>query len=190
MKKKIMVVDAKWLIEDLILRTQQTRKEALEFQQLDEATLNARLGENSWSVLECMEHLNLYGDFYLPEIETRIRESKRPFVDQFKAGILGNYLAKSMLPKKGMSTMKTFKSKNPIRSSLDLKCINRFIEQQEEMLQLLERSRGVDLNKTQISTTLWKYLKINLGDGFRFVIYHNQRHLDQAQRVLAHFKGQ
>ena len=40
-----------------------------------DAELNKRLSDESWSVLECLEHLNLYGSFYLPEIKNRIEKS-------------------------------------------------------------------------------------------------------------------
>ncbi len=53
----------------------------------------------SWSILECLEHLNLYGDFYIPEIKNRIESSKTLPKENFKSRILGNYFAKSMLPK-------------------------------------------------------------------------------------------
>ena len=39
-------------------------------------------------------------------------------------------------------------------------------------------------NKTRIPISINKWIKIKLGDTFRFVIYHNERHIQQAKRVL------
>jgi hypothetical protein len=89
-----------------------------------------------------------------------------------------------MLPKEHMKKMKTFKRKNPINSNLDKETvIKKFIYQQEQMLNLLALSKNKNLNKIKTSITL-PLLKFKLGDTFRFVIYHNERHIVQAQNIL------
>ena len=151
---------------------------------LPESKLQSRLSESSWSVLECLEHLNLYGDFYLPELEKRMHQSKTKHQKQFKSGFLGNKFANDMLPKPQMKTMNTFKSKNPIHSNLDKEnTINRFIHQQEKMKVLLEKAKSKNIQKIKTKTTI-PLLKLRLGDTFRFVIYHNERHIQQAENVL------
>jgi hypothetical protein len=77
------------------------------------------LHAGGWNVLECLEHLNLYGDFYLPEIRKRIVESSFPPGEYFKSGWLGDYFVKSMEPGKTMKKMKTFKDKDPIKQVLN-----------------------------------------------------------------------
>ena len=135
-------------------------------------------------MLECIEHLNLYGDFYLPEIENRIRQSKYPATSNFKSGWLGNYFAKSMLPREKLNKMKTFKDKNPLGSQLDKSTLDRFTQQQKKTLDLLDKARKVSLNHTKTSVSISKWITLKLGDTFRVVIYHNQRHLVQAANVL------
>ncbi|MBE7651838.1 DinB family protein [Tenacibaculum finnmarkense] len=138
----------------------------------------------SWSVLECLEHLNLYAEFYNNEIRKRIEKSKYQKSTVFKSGYLGNKFALDMLPKEGMKTMNTFKSKNPIYSKLDKKVVlERFIKLQKELLNLLELANNIDLTKTKTAITL-PILKFRLGDTFRFVIYHNQRHIIQAKNIF------
>jgi hypothetical protein len=60
------------LILELIDLTEQnlTNAEVLFNQSLKD--LNKKLDANSWSVLECISHLNIYGGFYFPEIENAI----------------------------------------------------------------------------------------------------------------------
>ncbi|CAM1333755.1 DinB family protein [Tenacibaculum aestuariivivum] len=138
---------------------------------------------SSWSVLECLEHLNLYAEFYNNEIRKRIEKSNYQKSTVFKSGYLGNKFALDMLPKEGMKTMNAFKSKNPIYSKLDEKVVLvRFITLQKELLQLLELSEDKNLTKVKTSTTL-PILKFRLGDTFRFVINHNQRHVVQAKNI-------
>lgn len=179
------------LIEDLISRTKSTLNAVDEFRNSSQKELNWKENPESWSVLECLEHLNLYGDFYLPEIRRRIQEAKaRGASPEFKSGLLGNYFAESMLPKEKLNKMKTFKDKNPAGSRLDKTVLSRFIEQQKEMLELLKKAREVNLTKVKTSISITKLIKLRLGDTLRVVIYHNQRHVVQAQNVLKSIQKQ
>lgn len=179
-----MKINSEELILDLTGRTRINLKEAEKLRLKSEEELNWRPGEGRWSVLECLEHLNLYGDYYLPEIERAIRESKHPSESHFKSGIMGNYFAKTMLPGAKVKKMKTFKNKNPLGSKLGRSTVNRFIEQQQKMLELLAGATKVSLTNTQTGTSISSYIRLKLGDTLRVVIYHNQRHVVQAKRVL------
>jgi len=172
------------LIVDLKNTTQENLRFAESLLQKTDDILNKRLSEESWSVLECFEHLNRYGDFYIPEIGQRISSSRTSFHQIFKPGILGNYFAKIMLPKEKLNTMNTLKSMNPIHSELSKKVILEFINQQNQLLDLLEKAKHVDINKTKTSISISRLIKLKLGDTFRFVIYHNLRHIEQAKRIL------
>ncbi|MFC3161565.1 DinB superfamily protein [Chryseobacterium arachidis] len=172
----------------LISELQNSTKANLQFAQnllhKSEDDLNKRLSEKSWSVLECLEHLNRYGSFYIPEINKRMLSSKRASNPTFSSGILGNYFAESMLPNKKLNAMKTFKSMNPIHSELNIQVIHEFIQQQSQLLDLLEKSKNIDLNTTKTSISISKLIKLKLGDTFRFIINHNLRHIRQAGKIL------
>lgn len=151
--------------------------------ELKEEQLQWRAEENSWSVLECLEHLNLYARYYNHEIATKMERSTLQFSETFKSGFLGNKFANDMLPKEQMKTMNTFRSKNPIHSNLKKETvIPDFINLQEKMLELLDTATTKNL-KLKVKTTL-PFLKLRLGDTFRFVINHNIRHIEQSKRVL------
>jgi hypothetical protein len=176
---------SKVLIDDLIARTKEhlTKVETLNTKALEE--LNWKPSAERWSVLECVEHLNLYGDFYIPEFNRRLENNNTAPQEIFKAGMLGEYFAKSMLPKEKLNKMKTFADKNPNGSELTTFAIERLSGQLTDMLAILERARGVSLTKTKCSISISKLIKLNLGDTLRVVIYHNERHLLQAKNVLA-----
>lgn len=172
------------LIADLTGRTKQVIREAQELKTRSLKELNAKDSPESWSALECIEHLNLYGDFYLPEVEMRIRESGYAPQKIFTSRLLGDYFAESMLPKGKMRKMKTFRDKNPLGSRLDKEVLTKFIEQQHKLLELLKESEEVSLNRTRTSISISRWLKLKLGDTLRILVYHNQRHMKQAKRAL------
>jgi hypothetical protein len=172
------------LLEELSQKVQSHLDFANSLQLVSEAQLNGKKDSKSWSALECLEHLNLYGHFYIPEIKKRMNASSASASATFKSGRLGNKFANDMLPKKGMKTMKTFKNKNPIHSKLEAsKVLGTFVQQQHEFLKLLQQAESKNLTKIKTAITL-PLLKLRLGDTFRFVIYHNERHVVQAKNAL------
>lgn len=179
-----MKIKSDELIQDLIERTRQNIAKAEILKSKTDTALNHKVTLDSWSALECLDHLNRYGRFYLPEISKQINETLSRKEAYFKSGILGNYFANSLLPKDKLNKMKTFKSMNPLNSKLDRTVINDFLDQQNQILELLDKALNVSLNKTKTGISISKWIKLKLGDTFRVVIYHNQRHIKQAEKAL------
>lgn len=178
------------LIQSLIEQTRQIINQVERLKNCDLHTLTWRENQSSWNILECLEHLNLYGDFYLPEIENKIKNAGTKHDAEFKSGFLGNYFAKSMLPKDRLNKMKTFKDKNPLRDELDhVVVMDRFIHQQIRLLELLNLSENVSLNKVKIRTSISRLIKLKLGDTFQFLINHIIRHLKQIDRIQEEMKN-
>lgn len=173
------------LIADLTNRTNKNIKAVQALKALPVDTLNQKADPKSWSALESIEHLNRYGNFYLPEIQkTFLTAAQVPVTTVFKSGLIGNYFAKSMRPKEKLNKMKTFPDMNPNGSNLSADVLDTFIEQQYQMLELLTRSETIHLKKNKTSISISTILKLRLGDTFRVVIYHNERHIIQAQRAV------
>ena len=62
--------------------------------------------------------------------------------------------------------------------------VTEFIEQQEQLLQLIEQARTVNLGSIRIPISLTKWIRLKLGDTFLFVVAHLERHILQAERAL------
>lgn len=180
----VMKIPSQQLLHDLKVITEQNIQFVENILNETDKKLNFRLSEKNWSILECLEHVNRYGKFYIPEISKRIKNSDTKSKEVFNSGILGNYFAKSMLPKEKLNTMKTFKSMNPIHSTLDKSVLNEFITQQKQMMHLLNEAESIDLNKVKTSISITNLIQFKLGDTFRFVIYHTLRHIEQSKRNL------
>ena len=173
------------LIDELIALTDACTSSAFKFKSLPVETLNFKETPEKWSVLECLEHLNRYGDYYLPELEKAITDGRvRSSPRLYRSGMLGNYFANLMKVKNGrVVRMKTLADKNPAGSALSLITIDRFIKQQEMLRSLLEQSRTVDLTKTKVPLSIARFIKLRLGDTFRFLINHIERHVIQAENA-------
>jgi hypothetical protein len=170
-------------ITALLEQTEKIIQEAEKLKTYDLKVLTWKEDEISWNILECLEHLNRYGNFYLPEIEKKIKSTDSRSEIEFKSGLIGSYFAKSMLPKEKLNKMKTFKDKNPLNEKLDKTVIDQFIKQQFKLLDLLKQSRNVSLNKVKIKISISRLITLKLGDTFEFYINHIIRHLKQIEKI-------
>lgn len=172
------------LIDDLRLRTQENIKNVEALTSRNTSLLNKRFNAKSWSALECIEHLNRYSRFYLPELSVRLKEARRAPENHFvKSGFLGGYFAASVSNKPKLKKMKTFKEMNPVGSDLSGDVLTQFVNDQYELLNLLNEAQQKDLTNTKTAISISKYLKLRMGDTLRVVVYHNERHIAQAYRA-------
>jgi len=96
------------LILELTELTYQNIEDAETMLQKSIDELNWKLEPKSWSALECIEHLNLYSNFYLPELKYRIKENITPADSIFIPGLIGNYFVNLIRPNE-----KSKKNENP-----------------------------------------------------------------------------
>jgi hypothetical protein len=181
---------AKFKTEDLLNElTQDVKKikEAAEFFSAgDKNKLVYTPDPAKWSVVQILEHLNAYNRHYLPIIERELSVLTHDSNAWFTSGYWGEKFTKSMKPtnvyevKNKMKTMKKMSFPNSLNIETVVK---EFLQGQEKLLQLLERAKGKDLAKIHIPITLTKLIKLRLGDTFRFLIAHEQRHMIQARNT-------
>lgn len=143
-----------------------------------------------WSALQCLEHLNSYGRFYLPALDKAItaaeQNGRRP-LDTFKSSWLGAWFTKQMQPTpegKLRSRMKSPKGHLPAVQPDAGIVLNEFIQQQETMEVLMERAAKINLQKAKVTTSLSSMIKLSVGDTFGFMTAHINRHVLQAENAI------
>ena len=173
------------LISELEDHVKRHRERALELRAMPKQALVNSPKPGAWCALECIEHLNRYGRFYLPEIKKRLGERRSASANSsFRSTWLGEYFAQSVKDKPKLNTMNTFANMNPSGSTLTVEAIDEFIEQQDALLVILQQCLLTDLVKTRTSISISKWIRLRLGDTLRVVIYHNDRHIAQAFRAV------
>jgi hypothetical protein len=155
------------------------------FQNRDEAFLNSPSVSGGWSIAQCLEHLNSYGAYYLPEIREQVEKTANHHEKQnFQSGWLGAYFTKMMEPETGKGKYQAFKGHIP-PSDLDAaKTVAEFLRQQEDLLLLLRDAAGKDLEAIKIPVSILPFIRLRAGDVFQFIIAHNERHMQQAKKNL------
>jgi len=154
---------------------------------MDKIKLSYPLTNGKWTAIQALEHLNMYNRFYLPAIETCITQAPAGRSAWFNSGTLGNYFTNMMKPTdvyEVKNKMKTAKAYNPPAALSADQVISEFVQHQQKITQLLDASRNHDMNAIRIPISVSKFIKLKLGDTFRFIIAHEQRHLIQARNAI------
>lgn len=155
-------------------------------------TLARQPAPDKWSAIQVLAHLSSYNRYYLPELETAIKKaiakgSKKK--DTFKAGMLGDYFTKTMYSDVVKSNNITNKMKSPkdhmpaILPDME-SALNEFDAQQKKLYALLQLSKQIDITKAKVPISIARFIRINAGDTFRFVIAHQVRHFLQIKNTL------
>lgn len=174
------------LINTLIADTQEVKSAAIQFSSLSQEELNMKPAPDQWSVLECIEHLNIADVHYISQFDRKLPVAQKSDQSEFRPGWMGNYFVKVIKPREDgtiPSPMKTLRKFIP-EVNVHHDTLSKFIEDQDRLIQLLELSKELDLNKNKITSAIGALVTFKLGDAFRFLIGHNQRHIIQAKRVL------
>ncbi len=175
------------LIENLKVDVEQQIAAAEAMKSMDKIKLGYPLTNGKWTALQALEHLNIYNRYYLPAMQSAMAEAENTRSAWFNSGMLGNYFTNMMKPKSVFEVknkMKTGKAYNPPAALNGEKVIAEFIDHQQRLLQLLNTAKERDMNAIRIPISISKLIKLNLGDTFRFVIAHEQRHMIQARNAI------
>lgn len=178
-------IDKQVFLNDLEQQVERHLQIAIgDFQNRSDNDLLRPASNGGWSIAQCLEHLNRYGQYYLPAIKKALSRNKPGSSDsQFKSGWFGNYFTRMMNPETGKRKIKAFKNYRPPQELDAYAVVATFIEQQEILLKYLELARQSDLNKIRIPISISRWIQLKLGDVFGFVVAHNERHVIQAKRV-------
>ena len=146
--------------------------------------LNARPGEDRWSSLECLEHLNRYADHYLPLLIRSAENTESRKKEAYRAGLLGKPFALAMHPARRAKTMNSPKNMNPLLSMLERDTVDKFISNQKQFSDLLKSLEGKSLRGSRIPISIVPIVKLHLGDMLHTLVWHHARHCLQAEEAL------
>lgn len=178
--------DRQSLLNDLTTKAKEQRQITIEkFQNTSLEILLKPSSSYGWSIMECLEHLNIYARYYLSVAENKMAES----VDNLEAKAIkstwiGRKAIEFMEVSKGLKKLKATKKNIPNQDLDARKVVTEFINQQERLMVILRKAETKDLQKIKIPISIAKFLSLNLGDMLQFLINHNERHILQATRNL------
>ena len=156
-----------------------------------EALWTARHDPARWSVGECVAHLNLTAEAYLPLIRQGIAEGKalgRTTAVRFRRDPVGWLLWRTARPpvRHRVRTTAPFvpSGREPRAPTLDT-----FDRLQAEQVRSVQEAEGLPLDRIRITSPFNARLRYSLFSCFTILPRHQQRHIWQAEQVLEGLRG-
>ena len=158
---------------------------------LPEEKWSVRRLSGSWSVAECVAHLNLSSRAYVPLLDealARARAIGGPPPGRHRMDLVGALisLAAGPMPRLGRSRVGKAKTPAPFVPSGVLPrehLLAEFDRLQEEMIAFTEAADGLPLGKVKVVSPFDPRARYNLYSCFVILSRHQVRHLEQAEEV-------
>lgn len=140
----------------------------------------------AWSVGQCLEHLNQMNRLYFGAIRQALAHAPREasLVDTPVCSTwIGLKFAESMEP--GTMKMRAPKKAAPqdVRSREAVTA--EFLRGLDEIEATLRDAATIDLNKPTFASPFFRLSRVRAGTGFRVLLAHMRRHLQQAEQVVS-----
>ena len=149
-------------------------------------SFNGRPAEGSWSVGECIDHLNEMARLYLPVFAEAIEDGRAQGLLEEPASqgrtLIGRVIVWSQEPPVRFK-MKTWEIVQPSRELDPEEVVDEFEALHEELIVRINEAADLDWKKIRLRSVLDPRLKLSLGDWFHFLAAHGRRHAWQAEQA-------
>lgn len=152
---------------------------------LDEEQLNWRPDERSWSIAQCIDHLNVSNRVYRVPMLQAIEEARRKGSIRkgpIRPGVFGRWFVATLEPpprRKLPAPRKIVPAARMGKAEL----IEEWRRAQAELDAILRDAAGIDLNGTRFVNPFISLIRFTVGTGFQVIAAHERRHLWQAKQV-------
>lgn len=149
--------------------------------------INFHISSGKWSVGECFEHMiaanRLYYDKLADKINKKQMKTRKSEELPVKNSFIGKKILQTVKPDSNRR-MKTFKVFEPSKLKLTDDVFERFVYLQNKFLKLTEKLSDVNLSTSYVTSPVSKLIRLNFADVFMIIIYHNMRHIKQAEAIV------
>jgi len=151
---------------------------------LNPEQLNWRPRPDAWSAGQCLEHLQITNEVYLPAISIALEGQDRSPVPEialsrFSRWFIRNYIA----PNPGGARAQAPKKIQPAKQ-VDPAILDAFLRSNQTVRDMVARASAYNVNTIRFKNPFIPLLRFTVGTGLEIVTQHQSRHLLQAEGVL------
>lgn len=175
-------------LEAIVDEFRQAQRRLAELEREVPAALwSTRPAPNSWCVAECVAHLNLTSEVFLPRLRAglrRARELSAPVPRRYRRDPLGWLLWRTMGPPVRLR-VRTAASFVPERTPEPEALVREFERLQREQIECVQEADGLPLTRVRIASPFAERVRYNLFSCLSILPRHQHRHLWQAEQAAS-----
>ncbi len=147
--------------------------------------LNWNPGPNSWSIGQCLHHLLLANEVYLPPIAAALHGRPRSPVQYIYPGWFSRWFMRNYIEPQTRKKRAKAPAKIVPPSRIDGSILDSFLRSNEGARELVLGASEHDVNRIRFKNPFVPLIRFTVGTGLEIVSRHQVRHLMQAERVSA-----
>ena len=156
----------------------------------DPRLFTVRPTPGSWSAAECLAHLSISSEMFLPVLRSVLDDAKAKGLTSTKKpsmDVVGRVLRWFLEPpiRQRVKTTSPFVPKS-VRAKAE--AFGEFSSLQSKLIDLLHEADGLDLKKIKLVSPFDKRVRYNVYSAFKIVVAHQRRHLWQAEKAVEDVK--
>jgi hypothetical protein len=166
-----------------------TRVEKLA-ERIPDAVWTQRNDSSRWSVSECLAHLNLTSEAFIPRIRKAIEEARQlpAATGEYKRDFLGALFGGMVGPLKRIGRFRLVRVKTTpdfVPGSQEPKNVSiaEFRRLQGILADLVRESDGRAIDQVRITSPFGEKIQYNCYSAFVMIPRHQMRHIEQAEEV-------
>jgi len=179
---------AKRLISELDAADQRAKELA---NGLTPVQLNWKPSQDAWSVGQCLDHLRVANEVYLPAMTASLAARRRRAVKDITPGWFGKWFIRNYVEPSSKSKRARAPQKITPGIRVDPHILDLFLTSNQAARELVRLASDYDVNRIRFRNPFIPLLRFTVGTGLEIVSGHERLHLLQAERVkqAADFPG-
>ena len=145
-----------------------------------------RPSPGSWSVAECLQHLNISVDAYFPiwpQVVANAGPRKTEVNAPYRTDFWGRLLSWILEPPARIRSRTPF-SFEPVDVNSIETVLSGFLERQQRILATLRRCRGRSIDRIRMASPVDRRIRYSIWSSFVIVAAHQRRHLWQGEQAV------
>ena len=159
------------------------RRAELVAKELNPEQLNWKPRPDAWSVGQCLEHLRIANEVYLPAISLALEGRQRVKVQDVNVSWLSRWFIRNYIAPNPQGTRARAPKKIEPAQEVQPLILQAFLGSNEAARQLVRRASEFDVNRIRFKNPFIPLLRFTVGTGLEIVTKHQSRHLLQAEGV-------
>jgi len=150
---------------------------------LNREQLNHHPSPAAWSIGQCLEHLCIFNEVYLPPIASALQGRHGSAVQEISPGWFERWFINNFVEPSPRTKPVPAPRKVVPHQEVELSVLDRFLRSNETARGIVRRACHYDVNRIRFRNPFVPVIYFRVGSGLEIVSKHERRHLLQAERV-------
>jgi hypothetical protein len=149
---------------------------------LDREQINWRPEPDAWSIGQCLQHLYIADELYLPPISASLERRPQARVEEITPGWFGRWFIRTYIQPSSRGRARAPRKIAP-PADVDSAVLESFLRSNQAVRNVILHAAPYDVNRIRFANPFVPLLRFTVGTGFEIISQHQARHLLQAERV-------